>query len=189
VSYPRQRPDRAKHAVHILVAVTLLLTGPGRAQVGKPAEDPASHEMDTSPQALKKLGERIAAEINRIRQTQSLPPLKIFHPNEMQVFCRSWASRQEVVNGIHNAGSNPITGTSTVYIFDATAPLEATVRLQTIAVSDRPRGKNGKLAIDDAHRVAVEVCPLENPARYRVAVGYWYSSLGVFLDSLPRGHE
>jgi len=143
--------------------------------------------LDTSTRTLKTLADDIAAEINRLRQERKLPRLKLLHTSDMHEFCLRAGPQNEV--GVHCMGSNPITGTSTVWVFDAISPLQASSQLKKVVEGDFYHGKNGKLAIDDAHRIAVEVCPLTNPYRYRVVVGYWYSRLGFILDSLQRGNE
>jgi hypothetical protein len=116
-----------------------------------------------------------------------LPRLKPFHAWEMNQFCDT--QRFGTGKGVHYMGSNSIPGTRTVLFFEAHSPLESKPELQEIALEERPHGKNGKLAIDDAHRITIQVCPSRDPTRYRVVVGYRYSRLGVFLDSIPRGNE
>ena len=142
--------------------------------------------VDLSKGTLKHLAEDVSTEILRIREEKQLPRLKRMHTSDMHKFCDPWFRLEP---GVNRMGSNPITGTDTILVFEAHAPLAAQSELEKIALYARPNGKNGKLAIDDAHRIAVEVCPSIDARRYRVVVGYWYSKLGVFLDSLPRGSE
>jgi hypothetical protein len=143
--------------------------------------------VDVSESTLKNLASDVGTEIFRLRQEKHLPRLKLFHPSEMHQFCET--SRFGIGAGVHHMGSNPITGTRTVLIIEAHSPLEAQPELEEVAWNERPHGKNGGLALDDAHRIAIEICPSSDVTRYRVVVGYWYSKLGVFLDSIPRGNE
>jgi len=141
---------------------------------------------DFSRGALKQLADGVSTRILTIREEKQLPRLKRMHTWDMHKFCDPW---YHIGPGVNRMGSNPITGTDTILVFEAHSPLVAQSELEKIALYARPNGKNGKLAIDDAHRIAVEVCPSRDSRGYRVIVGYWYSRLGVFLDSLPRGSE
>jgi hypothetical protein len=149
-----------------------------------PPPEPA---VDGSAGTLRHLSAEVTAEIVRIREQEHLPRLKPFGPWEMAQFCDT--SRFGTATGVHHMGSNPIVGTRTVLFFEAHSPLSARQELEEVAVAERPHGKHGKLAIDDAHRISVWVCPSRALGRYRVVVGYWYSKLGVFLDGIPRGSE
>lgn len=140
-----------------------------------------------SKKALSQLETEIGTAILDYRSESKLPRLKLFRTSKLQKFCDS--STNYVENGVRDFGDNPITGTSNVYRFDSSCPLIAVSQLREIADKQHPHGKNGKPAIDDAQRLSVEICPLRNPARYRVVVGYWYSKMGAFLDALPRGKE
>jgi hypothetical protein len=183
-------------ACRVTLWVLVLLSGLGLQgqELGEvPAElearsrVPPEPAVDASAGTLKSLALNVTAEILRIREMKHLPRLNSFHPWEMNQFCDT--QRFGIGSGVHYMGSNPITGTRTVLFFEAHSPLAAKPELEEIALEERPHGKNGKLAMDYAHRIAVQVCPSRDDTRYRVVVGYWYSKLGVFLDGLPRGNE
>ena len=137
---------------------------------------------------IRQMETDVGIQILRYRAQAGLPELKLFHTSDLQGLCRSFR-RNYIQVGVHDFGGNPIRGTASAYLFDSAGPQAATEQLKEIANEERPHGKNGKLAIDDAHRLSVEICTVDSPPRYRVVVGYWYSKLGVLLDSIPRGKE
>ena len=167
-----------------LVFLAIFAACPLQARI--PCQVPAQGST-TSAKDLRQMEAEIGAAILGYRDDSKLPRLKLFRTSKLQQFCKSPTNYVE--DGVHDFGDNPMTGTSTVYLFDAGCPSTAVSQLKEIASKEHPHGKNGKPAIDDAQRLSVEICPLENPSRYRVVVGYWYSKLGAFLDALPRGKE
>lgn len=138
---------------------------------------------------LQRMEADVGDKLLRYRSDAKLPPLKFFRERSKMGELSRRVPPNYIQIGIHDAGFNPVTGIIAAFLFDSSCPLMADEQLKKIAEEERPHGKNGKLQIDDAQRLAVDISPIGNPPRYRVVVAYWYSKVGTFLDALPRGQE